>query len=55
MLLSRVILSLSGPAFGDKHSRIFGLGGGGTDFDGSGMTLHFGGEVGEDGDRFGSR
>ncbi len=35
MLLNGVILSLGAPGFGDKHSRsgIFGLGGGGTDFD----------------------
>jgi hypothetical protein len=48
MLLSGVILSLGGPGSGDEHSRsgIFGLGGGGTDFDGGGMSSFLRGGVG---------
>ena len=50
MLLSGVTPSLGGPGFGDKHSRsgIFGLGGGGTDFDRSSIPLLLRGKVGRD-------
>jgi hypothetical protein len=47
MLLSGLMLSLAGPGLGDKHSRsgAFGLGGGGTGFDGNGMSSLLGGGV----------
>lgn len=58
MLLSGVI-SLGGPGFGDEclRSGIFGLGGGGTDFNRGGMSSLLGGKVGQDeesSERFGS-
>jgi hypothetical protein len=40
MLLSGGMLSLGGPGFGGKHSGsgMFGIGGGGAEFDGGGMS-----------------
>jgi hypothetical protein len=60
MLLSGGMLSLGGPGFCGKHSGsgIFGIGGGGADFNGGGMSSLLGGGVGR-GDgasrRFGGR